>query len=248
MLAELYGSEYSTSFADTYVTDSPRDTAWVLGYLSTQPRGTFVDYGCGGGDLLAAVSATGWKVYGVEIDSDVARRTSAATGCEVLLPDQLDDVPLADVLHLGDVLEHLPDPSAGMQEALRLLAPKGTLLAQGPLELGPSLFSAVIRPGRRRHADAEQMPPYHLIQATAHGQREFFQREGLEEESYRVSEVDWPAPSRLSAKELTDVRRLTLFALRRTSNRADRIAAAVTGRAWGNRFQYVGIAPGPQED
>ncbi len=243
-LAELYGLTYSSSFPDPYRIETPRNTEWVVQFLTSRPPGTFADYGCGDGALLLAVTAMGWKAYGVELQPEVASDTSAATGCDVLCPSQLQNAPPADVVHMGDVLEHLPDPWSGLRNACRLLTEDGALIAQGPLEAGPSLFSSVVRPGRRRRTDAVEMAPYHLTQATANGQRAFFRRAGLIEAAYEVSEVNWPAPSRLSAKELVDARTVILYGLRRVSIPADRLATAVTHHNWGNRFRYVGMRQG----
>lgn len=241
MLAQLYGQEYAEAFPDSYRIESPRSLEWVYAHL-TRPPGTFVDYGCGDGSLLRAAVEAGWNAYGVELDRSVAERATAATGCPVLFSGQLGaDILRGDIVHIGDVLEHLPDPSAGLAQALNLLVPGGTLLVQGPLEAGPSLFSSVVRPGRRRHDHAEEMAPYHLVQATAGGQRRFFCRAGLFERSYEVFEVDWPAPSRLAVSDLAKPRVMGLYALRRVSRGSIRLPLAKSPQEMrGNRFRYVG--------
>jgi SAM-dependent methyltransferase len=242
LLAELYGAGYASAFPDSYQIESPRNREWVCAHLASRPPGTFVDYGCGDGSLLAEAVGAGWNAYGVELDPYVAERATAATGCRVLCSGKLGaDTERGDVVHIGDVLEHLPDPAAGLAQALNLLVPGGTLLAQGPLEAGPSFFSSIVRPGRRRRDHAVEIAPYHLVQATAHGQRRFFRRAGLFEHSYDVFEVDWPAPSRLAVSDLTNPRALGLCALRRVSRASSRLASAMSSEAKrGNRFQYVG--------
>lgn len=243
-LARLYSVDYATAFADGYVIDSPRSSGWVKDYLTSRPPGTFIDFGCGDGSVLSVAVDAGWKAVGVELDPAVAARASETSGCPVLISDDVSGAGRAEVVHLGDVIEHLPDPAAGVRRALSLLAPEGVLLAQGPLEAGPSLFSAVVRPARRRHRDAVELPPYHLVQATSAGQREHFYRAGLVERSYDVFEVDWPAPSALSARDLGRPRTVGLYALRRISGGVDRVASALSSRfTLGNRFRYVGALP-----
>jgi SAM-dependent methyltransferase len=244
ILAELYGAEYAAAFPDTYQVDSPKNAGWVAAQLAARPRATFVDFGCGDGSLLSAAVEVGWKAYGVELDRDVAELTAVATGCPVLCGSQLECADPADVVHLGDVLEHLPDPASGLRQAVGLLAAGGTLLVQGPLEAGPSFFSSVVRPGRRRQDQALEMAPYHLIQATAQGQRQLFRRAGLVEQSYQVFEVDWPAPSWLSPADLSDRRAVALYLLRRISRGADHLLRLQSPHAArGNRFQYIGSLP-----
>jgi hypothetical protein len=244
VLTQLYSVEYASSFPDGYEINSPKSTSWVREQLGAAPPKTFVDFGCGDRSLLTIAVAGGWRAYGVELDPEVAQRTSETTGCPVLCTSELSDAEPASMVHLGDVLEHLPDPSIGLAQALDLLEAGGTVLVQGPLEAGPTLFSSVVRPGRRRRDHAIEMAPHHLIQATIRGQRQFFRRAGLIEQSYDVFEVDWPAPSRLARGVIAHPRTLALFALRRLSKWGDHLLGATPlRRPIGNRFQYVGHGP-----
>src|SRR5437660_5456709 len=114
LVAEMYGKEYNCADAaiDRECTgcalDDPRETERVVKWLARNEPGVFIDYGCRDGELLAAAARLGWRAFGVEIDREVARATSERTGVEVLTPDDnklKNDV--ADVVHLGDVIEHL---------------------------------------------------------------------------------------------------------------------------------------------
>jgi hypothetical protein len=58
---------------------------------------------------------------------------------------------------------------------------------------------------------------------------------------YVVTEVDWPAPSRLSWQVVANPRSLGLFALRRLS----RAASGLAGGRLGNRYFYVGEPSAP---
>jgi hypothetical protein len=80
------------------------------------------------------------------------------------------------------------------------------------------------------------MAPYHVMLATARGQRAFFERFGLVATEFRLQEVAWPAPSRLSGSELFHPRSLILFMLRRLSQRLSKLRPS----AWGNRYFYIG--------
>ena len=143
----------------------------------------------------------------------------------------------ADALHLGDVIEHLTDLDRQMPAILRLLKPEGVLIAQGPLEANANLFTWVLRLARGvRGRKPPEMAPYHVLLATARGQRALFRRSGLEELEYRLREVSWPAPGVLTAADWRRPRALGLFALRRLSAGI----SALAPRNLGNRYFYAG--------
>lgn len=238
VLAEMYGVDYTQEGGSAGHTENPKEPERVVEWLSKLESGTFVDYGCGEGELLTEAQRTGWKAVGVEFSDDVARKTSARTGQAVFTrPHERPDFPPADVLHLGDVIEHLTRLDEQMPDILRLLKPGGILLAQGPLEGNTSLFTLVLASARGLRRDRRtEMAPYHVLLATARGQREFFRRFGLEEIEYTLREVAWPAPAGLMLSDLRRPRMVGLFALRRIS----KLVSALHPTQWGNRYFYVG--------
>jgi SAM-dependent methyltransferase len=142
-----------------------------------------------------------------------------------------------DVVHLGDVIEHLTDPYRELQQVLRLLKPGGHLVAQGPLEANPTLFVALLKLSRRlRGSPVAEMPPYHVILATARGQKMFFDRLGLGMLMFSMREVSWPAPVRLTPSDLLQLRRCVMFGVRRLSQ----ALSLMRPTRWGNRYFYVG--------
>ena len=238
VLNVLYGPEYGSVEPDHYDVDSPRDTAAVLAFLNDRPPGRFLDFGCGPGDLLSEVQAqTKWEPLGVELDPAVAAAAQARTGAQVLTYASLLSTAIEPVqaVHMGDVVEHLTDLDHQMGVVLSVLATGGHLLAEGPLQGGPTLFEASIQLAQAlRSTSPVHAPPHHVLQATAGGQRKFFNRHGLKESVYTVYEVDWPAPSRLRRNDLSDARTVALFALRQLSRRVSHALS------WGNRYRYVG--------
>lgn len=236
-LARMYGPEYAELFHGHENMGGSEDAARVVEWLQRAGRGTFIDYGCGAGHLLREAARTGWQAVGLEFDEKVAAEVAGRTGARVLsAPDELPDES-ADILHLGDVIEHLTEVNRQVPEILRLLKPGGLLLAQGPLENNPTLFNLVVRLSRRLHPSRRtEMAPYHVVLATARGQRELFRRFGLEELEYSVREVAWPAPCKISPGDLRWPRTLGLFILRRLSQATTVLGA---GR-WGNRYFFAG--------
>lgn len=239
-LARMYGPEYMTAFKDDAGMDDPKEPERVVEWLRGHPAGTFIDYGCGAGRLLSDVARIGWRAVGVEFDPDVAAGAARATGCRVadrFTFDTLRSERPADVLHLGDVIEHLTDPDTEMPRIISLIKPGGFLVAQGPLEANATLFTAVLKAVKRaRGRRVSDMAPYHVMLATARGQQAFFARFGLTTTEFSMHEVAWPAPSRLTASDLVKLRSLGLFLLRRVSQ----LISALRPSAWGNRYFYIG--------
>lgn len=236
-LSLMYGVDYHSS--DDYqetADENSEHPPLVINLLKKLEKGTFVDYGCGEGNLLTSAKRLGWQSFGVEFAPEVAARTEQATGVKVFCMDKPPEAIRADVLHLGDVIEHLTDLDAQMPEILRWLKPGGWLAAQGPLEGEPNLFTFAIKTIHKLKKKPSNTPPFHVILATAKGQRDFFKRFGLEETEYVLDEIAFPAAEKLSSSILSNPRQLGLFTLRKISKA---ISAALPGER-GNRYFYCG--------
>jgi SAM-dependent methyltransferase len=235
----MYGADYQSSFAAEAPDDGSRDGRRVTEALKSMGRGLFVDYGCGAGTVLTEATKLNWRAVGVEFDDEVAAEVEKKTGLEVLTHRQAAELNglRADVLHLGDVIEHLTEVNRQMPEIIRLIRPGGLLVAQGPLEANPNLFTLMIRLSRfLRPPRRTEMAPYHVLLATAAGQRLLFQRLGLKEMEYAIREVAWPAPSRLSVSDFRRPRSLGLYLLRLASRAISRLGFTQMG----NRYFYIG--------
>lgn len=234
-LHRMYGGEYRTAWSDPGQ-DVEEDLVSLVRVLNDAPPGIFVDFGCGtDGRAMAAAAALGWDARGVELVSDVASVAREQTGFDVRT---VDDAAaswrgVADVLHVGDVAEHLTDPAAQLGEAIELVRPGGVVIARGPLEAHVNVFAWAVRAARRvRGRPRSSVPPYHVTLATVSGQRALFARVGLRELCFEVTEVSWPAPTRPTFRP----RFLALFVLRRVSLAVSRRS----GGRWGNRYLYIG--------
>lgn len=89
-----------------------------------------VDLGCGAGLLAPHVSAKGYRHIGVDLTLS-ALEQAAAHGVAAVHGDALA-VPLAggcaDVVCVGELLEHVRDPRRVLAEACRLVRPGGVLV------------------------------------------------------------------------------------------------------------------------
>ncbi len=98
--------------------------------------GRLLDIGCATGDFLSEMKRyAGWTVFGLETSSTAAAYAHAAEGVPVVnaIPNTS---PFAngsfDAITMWDVLEHVHDPRAVIQEVVRLLRPGGVFVVNHP--------------------------------------------------------------------------------------------------------------------
>jgi SAM-dependent methyltransferase len=190
-----------SSYHDLYYEAVDEDTDTLLPTLSGHFKrgGTMLDFGCGNGAFLIAARAAGFVAQGVELEASARERAAANSGCEVSsFEETVASGRRYDVIHLGDVLEHLPDPTQAMRDLEPLLAPKGVFFIEGPLEDNASpvfyvsrLFGALKK--LRGKPLLGDLPPFHLFRTSARAQRDFFEKRlGYEVRAFRVYESGWP--------------------------------------------------------
>jgi SAM-dependent methyltransferase len=238
-LQRMYGPAYEAEAGVGGGIGDPKNPDAVLAILSGLPHGTFLDYGCGAGFLLSRAAAIGWNPIGVEFDAEVAASAATRTGLRVCDRSSAATLPpgVADVLHLGDVIEHLTDPAVELRQIIRLVKRGGYLVAQGPLEGNPNLFTLALKAWKTASGKGvSDMAPYHVMLATRPGQEALFARAGLVARQFLLDEVAWPAPDRLNRVSFGDPRQAMLFVLRRVSQ----AVSALRPTRWGNRYFYVG--------
>jgi 2-polyprenyl-3-methyl-5-hydroxy-6-metoxy-1,4-benzoquinol methylase len=209
------------------------------------PGASVLDYGCGLGLFVQALHAEGFSAIGVEYDEAAVAHAAKITGRPILSVAEFmskRNMATYDALHLGDVLEHLPDPCATLSELLRFVKPGGLLFAEGPLENNPSpvywaarLFGAVKRGLRPNFTGSS--PPTHLVRVNAAEQLAFFMRvaPNLSRLYWNVYETGWPYSTGSALKRTIAVAALFLGGKR------------VMGATFGNRFHGMFRLP-PQSN
>ncbi len=100
-------------------------------------RGRLLDVGCGLGFFVKRAGAcAGWEAVGYEISPDAVRYARERLGLENVCCGRVEGASLPDgsfdLITLWDVIEHLPEPDALLQELARLLAPGGILFLHTP--------------------------------------------------------------------------------------------------------------------
>lgn len=109
------------------------------------PDGELLDIGCGNGRYLATMRAVGWRVQGVEFSENgvkACRKHDVPVHHGDLLSARFADGRF-DVVTARHLIEHVPDPSAFIEEVARVLKPGGELLIETPssASLGRALLS-----------------------------------------------------------------------------------------------------------
>jgi SAM-dependent methyltransferase len=198
-LASLYRSHYYGTEKPLYLERYEEDRAWWnLTYSdrydtfeSVLPAGRrrILDVGSGPGLFLATGKARGWTTLGVEPAQQAAAH-SRGLGLEIveqfLTEDLAKELGRFDVVHMSEVLEHIPDPRAFVRLASSMLTPGGLLCIVVPNDYNP--LQRVLR-----EQDGYQpwwvAPPHHLNYFTPASLQSLLERSGFE---VLLSEATFP--------------------------------------------------------
>jgi SAM-dependent methyltransferase len=106
----------------------------MASFAAYRENGRLLDVGFGAGTILEAAARAGWTASGVEV-SETAVEHVRALGYDVFC-GELAEARYADdyfdVVTASEVLEHVPDPRAMLDEIARILRPGGLLWATTP--------------------------------------------------------------------------------------------------------------------
>jgi len=175
-----------------------------------------LDVGASSGYLAAPLAARGNTVVGIELDADAARE--AESYCERVLVGDVETMELPfepasfDVVLLGDVVEHLRDPTATLARLRPVLRPGGRVVLSTPNVANWAIRLSLLA-GRWRYTDRGILDRSHTHLFTRTTLREALERAG-----YVIDRIDFSAPvpgdsDRLDALGLAVARlRPTLFA------------------------------------
>jgi 2-polyprenyl-3-methyl-5-hydroxy-6-metoxy-1,4-benzoquinol methylase len=185
-----------------------------------------LDVGCSSGYLARPLAARGNTVVGIELDAGAARE--AEEYCERVLVGDVETMELAldersfDVVLLGDVIEHLRDPTAALGRLRPLLRSGGRLVLSTPNIANWAIRLSLLS-GRWRYTDRGILDRTHthlFTRATL--------RQAIEAAGYVVDRIDFSAPAPGGSDALDGaVRRVA--ALRPTLFAYQWVAVAHTG-------------------
>jgi 2-polyprenyl-3-methyl-5-hydroxy-6-metoxy-1,4-benzoquinol methylase len=153
---------------------------------SLAPVGSLLDVGCGGGELLRAAVARGWRAAGAEPMAEAAQLArSRAPGADIrtgLSSDVGLEERSFDVVCAFHVLEHMPEARAFLGELARFVRPGGLVVVETP-NYGARLRR--VRGERWLHL----RPLEHLVYLTPQTMRAVFAAAGLA--PVRVTTPTW---------------------------------------------------------
>ncbi len=157
-LSSVYKDDYYTTEKPLYLEQHAEDKEWwQMVYaerydlfeemLPTEGR-TLLDVGSGPGYFLAEGARRGWSVTGIE-PSLAASEHARSMGLDVvqgfLGSDTAPALGMFDVIHMSEVLEHIPDPGEMIRLLRSMLNPGGLLYVMVPNEYSP--FQEALRDG-----------------------------------------------------------------------------------------------------
>lgn len=147
-----------------------------------RPQGNLLEVGCAAGSFLNYARRAGFAVTGVDISEWAAHTGREQFGLDIRV-GRLQEVRLDacafDVVFLGDVLEHEPEPQAFLEEVVRVLKDDGLVLIKVPVYVNSFYYRLFRRLpwqwtlGRldhrllqalKVHPGQTRLPPYHLFE------------------------------------------------------------------------------------
>ncbi len=200
-LAEFYAPEYfeqdfrcGRSAAGYFDERAFRgeNQALLEAFEALGPGRRLLEVGCAGGWLLKLARERGWEARGVEF-SATAVAHARALGLEVFdgeLEAARRPAASADLVYMGDVLEHVPDCRATMVEAARVLAPGGHLYLRGPITTHSLARRVALGAcGIAGRDIVLREPPYHLWEFTPRPLARLAEASGLRLVTMRQSKI-----------------------------------------------------------
>jgi 2-polyprenyl-3-methyl-5-hydroxy-6-metoxy-1,4-benzoquinol methylase len=237
-LQKLYSIDYHNEFYFNAGKDYTRQMDILLQHKT---KGKFLDYGCGDAAFLRFFRHLDFELYGAEYNPVLVNKLKEAhQGISFLTIDSLLNDPSQkfDIIHLGDVLEHLVNPQAIIQILRTRLNPGGILFVEGPIEhnfnfanifiAGNFQVKKLLMPKR-----TVPMRPFHIFFSNRKNQREFFERIHFKTLHFEVFEWAWPLPGKW--QESRSVKQKLEYFIGQISKK---ISSLPIG--WGNRFYYIG--------
>ena len=176
-IISLYSKEYfehdfrcghTGSYFDESALAKLGEDALLEQFKKFKDRGMFLEIGCAGGAFLNTLQKAGYNVNGVEYSSEAAQFARERFNLNIHTGD-ISSAKYADnmfdLVYMGDVLEHLPDPNVSLSEIHRIMKPGGVLGIRCPMQTNTLYsrigFTAYSILGKKATV---HLPPYHLFE------------------------------------------------------------------------------------
>ncbi len=231
---------YKLSYHTTYYFNYNERYYKQLEIIKSFEKISFLDFGCGDAGLLFFLLKSNYEVTGVEYDNALIEILTSKFNKINFIQECLfwETSATYDIIHLGDVLEHLSNPADLMNRLKKYLKPDGLFFVEGPLECNPS-FGYYFRKSTyffRNIINRESLRvkiPYHITYSNANNQQLFFDGQHLEKIIFKVEEAGWPYIDKMV--EIKSPWLLLQYFVSKIS-----IFFSFFFSCWGNRFIYIG--------
>lgn len=204
VVSEFYESEGFSAYTAYHQGERPFPK-WSLPFFEHIPisNGKLLDVGCGDGAFLARARSFGFETFGIDIDKKSIHTAMTTFGLENIAQSALNDFVRNclekqmsfDVISFFEVLEHQDNPSAFLDEILKILKPGGYIAGSVP---NAKRFLADLD----RKISPGDLPPHHFLWFSEQTIRLFFVGRKLNQILIRPS-------GNISLMELSD--KLMLF-------------------------------------
>ena len=162
----------------------------ILNLIPSVSSGHVLDVGCSTGYLAKLLNQKGYKVSGVEINEDSAKK--AEKFCSRVVISDLDKVLISslfepgdfDLIVYGDVLEHLKNPWLVLQESRKLLNENGYIIASIP-NIAHGAIRLSLLNGQFNYCNYGLLDNSHIRFFTKDSVISLFEKTG-----YRIEELD----------------------------------------------------------
>jgi SAM-dependent methyltransferase len=171
-LETIYSHEYYTQEKPLYIERYLEDKTWWDGVYAERYEtleqylggtGSILDVGSGPGLFLDLGRNRGWSVKGIEPSLKAADYSRHVLGLDIenifLDAEIAPTLGQFDVVNMGEVLEHLPDPAGMLEIARGLLKRDGLLMLVVPNDFNP--FQIILR-DHLGFSPWWVAPPHHL--------------------------------------------------------------------------------------
>jgi SAM-dependent methyltransferase len=171
-MERAYREDYYVREKPTFLARAGEDQAWarlaqtdrleIFETLLPPDRRRLLDIGCGPGFFLETAMRRGWLAHGIEPSRQAAAH-ARGLGAEItegfFNAGSASTLGTFDVIHLNNVLEHIPDPAHLIALAHGLLEAGGVICVNVPNDFSPLQIAGMTAAGTN---DWWVAPPHHL--------------------------------------------------------------------------------------